>query len=272
MNNKPWMPLHVADYLRDTRRLTAAEHGAYLLLIMEYWTVGNLPTDDASLARIACMLPSEWKKAKATIAAFFTSEWRHKRIDKELARAAEISSKRRASAVQRYCKPGAIAEQVQSESTANAELLDTHARVSCSSFLSSSSDTPLEGKEDSEEQACGKFAEFWNNYPHKVGKKDAAKAFAKALKTTDYPTIINALAAYAAKTDDRPWCNPATWLNQGRWDDQPAPQVKSDATTAKPDGIMEHLAKHTERLLSRGDYSVSSTPDWLLPDRRGERS
>jgi hypothetical protein len=27
---------------------------------------------------------------------------------------------------------------------------------------------------------------------------------------------------YAAKTDDRPWCNPETWINQGRWEDRPA--------------------------------------------------
>lgn len=144
--SRPWMPLHVADYLRDTRRLTAAQHGAYLLLIMEYWTVGNLPSDDASLARIACMLPSEWKRERATIAAFFTPEWRHKRIDKELARAADISSKRRAAAEQMHSKKDANAEQEQSTST--------HTRdVNCSSLPLESS---LELKEPQEEQASGR--------------------------------------------------------------------------------------------------------------------
>jgi hypothetical protein len=32
---------------------------------------------------------------------------------------------------------------------------------------------------------------------------------------------------YIGKTDDRPWCNPATWLNQERWADQPAQSHKS---------------------------------------------
>lgn len=110
------MPLYVADYLRDTRKLTAAEHGAYLLLIMEYWTAGKLPDDDKQLSRIACMTGAEWRKAKPNVKDFFTGTWTHKRIDAELARSAEISSKRAASAKQKHSKSSAIAEQ-----------MDTHA-------------------------------------------------------------------------------------------------------------------------------------------------
>lgn len=113
------MPLYVADYLRDTRKLTAAEHGAYLLLIMEYWTAGGLPDDDRQLARIASMSVAEWKRARPNIEGFFHDGWSHKRLDAELAKSAEISSKRAASAKQRH-----------SNSSANAEQMDTHARAS----------------------------------------------------------------------------------------------------------------------------------------------
>lgn len=214
---RPWMPLYIAEYLRDTRRLTAAEHGAYLLLIMEYWTVGGLPTDDASLARIACMLPAEWKRAKPAIVPYFTTDWKHKRIENELAKCAEISSKRRASALQRHYK-----------SDANAELKDTHAGVNCSS-VSLSSATSSESLESQTEQASGKFALFWREYPHKVGKKAAEKAFKAALKSVEFSRLIEALADYKNKADDRPWCNPATWLNEGRWDDEPAIQAHGGA-------------------------------------------
>lgn len=120
MTSKPWMPLYVADYRADTAHLSAAEHGAYLLLIMHYWQTGSLPIDDEPLARIACMKPAEWRKARLTIAAFFTAEWKHKRIDAELAKATEISSKRRASAQQRHSKSDANAEQVHTHAGATS--------------------------------------------------------------------------------------------------------------------------------------------------------
>lgn len=66
------------------------------------------------------------------------------------------------------------------------------------------------------------FDQFWAIYPNKVGKRDAEKAFSKARKRADLETILAGLRRYVAKTDDRPWCNPSTWLNQDRWEDRPA--------------------------------------------------
>jgi len=68
------------------------------------------------------------------------------------------------------------------------------------------------------------FERFWQAYPHRVGKGAAAKAFTKALKrggTLD--AMLAAIARYRAdKPADRQWANPATWLNEDRWLDQPA--------------------------------------------------
>lgn len=99
--SRHWMPLYIADYLKDTTHLGALESGAYLHLIMDYWQNGKLPTDDKSLARIAKLTSREWKRLKSTLQSFFYEGWRHKRIDEELAHAADISAKRAAAAAAR---------------------------------------------------------------------------------------------------------------------------------------------------------------------------
>jgi uncharacterized protein YdaU (DUF1376 family) len=97
--NKPWMPFYIGDYLRETRRLTMAEHGAYLLLRMEYWDHGPLPNDDVQLARILGITLREFKPLSKAIRGFFSEAnakqlLRHEHIDKEIIKAEEVSQKR----------------------------------------------------------------------------------------------------------------------------------------------------------------------------------
>jgi hypothetical protein len=70
----------------------------------------------------------------------------------------------------------------------------------------------------------GAFERFWMLFPNKVGRQAAQAKFDVIRKrgTVDFDRLMAGLASYCAKRDDRPWCNPATWLNQGRWDDEPA--------------------------------------------------
>lgn len=104
-----WLPLYVADYLADTTRLTTEQHGAYLLLIMDYWRNGPPPDDDAVLAQITGLSSKRWKAHRAAIQVFFTIHegiWRQKRIDKEISRAKSVVEQRseagRASANKRW--------------------------------------------------------------------------------------------------------------------------------------------------------------------------
>lgn len=96
-----WMPLYVADYLKDTQHLSAQENGAYFFLIMHAWTRGGpLPKEDARLARIARLTTKEWKAARGVILEFFVAAsdgYRHKRVDLELARADKKIEQRRAA-------------------------------------------------------------------------------------------------------------------------------------------------------------------------------
>lgn len=115
MSDRPWMPLNVGDYLKDTHHLTTLEHGAYLLLIMRYWEDSGLPDNEALIARYAGLTREQWAESRDVLAAFFDDGWTHKRIDAELARAAEVMEKRRASGKQGGTKRQANARQKPSE-------------------------------------------------------------------------------------------------------------------------------------------------------------
>ncbi|MBR1286815.1 hypothetical protein JQ597_32645 [Bradyrhizobium sp. AUGA SZCCT0177] len=65
---------------------------------------------------------------------------------------------------------------------------------------------------------------FWAAYPNKIGKAAAMKAFDQASRKVMPEVLFPALDRYANKSDDRPFCNPSTWLHQERWLDQPAAQ------------------------------------------------
>ena len=58
-----FMLLYIGDYLACTSRLTTELHGAYRLLIMDYWMNGPLPDDDMILASIVRMPIDAWSIA-----------------------------------------------------------------------------------------------------------------------------------------------------------------------------------------------------------------
>lgn len=96
-----WMPLFIGDYLADTARLTTEQHGAYLLLILDYWRNGPPPDNAQVLAQIARLTLDAWSIAQAQIKHLFSIEdgvWRHKRIDAEMVAAKENQGKAQAKA------------------------------------------------------------------------------------------------------------------------------------------------------------------------------
>lgn len=94
-HSPPFMPLYCGDYLRDTQRLSTEEHGAYLLLIMEYWVTGApLPDDEVALSRVCRASVKQFRHLLPRLRIFFAvgdGFWRHKRIDVELAKAGQLN-------------------------------------------------------------------------------------------------------------------------------------------------------------------------------------
>jgi hypothetical protein len=74
------------------------------------------------------------------------------------------------------------------------------------------------------------FAAFWRAYPRKVGKGQAERAYAKAIKLASPETILTAAQRYASERagqDPQYTRHPATWLNGKGWEDEPAKQERS---------------------------------------------
>ena len=139
-------------------------------------------------------------------------------------------------------KPEANSKQTVSKPQANAKQWET----------------PSEKEKENEiekeiENECYKnppspFERFWLAYPRKIGKADARKAFAKVKVPVE--TLLSAIEQQRGseqwtRENGRFIPNPATWLNQGRWEDElAAPESKYHA---KPGyGVQRHGDKLTD--------------------------
>ncbi|EON4859246.1 TPA: DUF1376 domain-containing protein [Escherichia coli] len=95
----PCMQLYIADYLADTMHLSAEEHGAYLLLMFNYWQTGK-PIPKNRLAKIARLTNERWADVEPSLQEFFCDngeEWVHLRIEEDLASVREKLTKKSAA-------------------------------------------------------------------------------------------------------------------------------------------------------------------------------
>lgn len=84
-------------------------------------------------------------------------------------------------------------------------------------------DKERELDKEREEKYSKEFLSFWEKYPKKVGKGEAAKVWKKVR-----PPLDVVLSAVEGQSQSTQWQkesgqfipNPATWLNQSRWEDE----------------------------------------------------
>ena len=110
------------------------------------------------------------------------------------------------------------------------------------------------------------FARWWEAYPNKVGKQAAERAYAAACRKIGGPdppaVLLDGLKrALASGVWDEGFIpHPTTWLNQGRWDDEPAPRTSTRKAHERPDprqtdrddALRAHLAGAHAALAERG--------------------
>jgi len=89
------------------------------------------------------------------------------------------------------------------------------------------------------------FDDFWSVYPRHVAKAAARKAFAKAVKSAGADAVMAGARRFAADPnlpEAQFVPHPSTWLNQGRWEDDPLPARESGSAWSAPEG-QEWLAR-----------------------------
>jgi uncharacterized protein YdaU (DUF1376 family) len=88
----PWFAFNIAAYQTGTGRLTTEAHGAYLLLMCDYYGKGiPCPDDDFILAAVTRLPIESWKRHRKVLEPLFDVRegyWFHTRIQEEMLGAA----------------------------------------------------------------------------------------------------------------------------------------------------------------------------------------
>jgi len=142
-------------------------------------------------------------------------------------RAADRERKRKSSGKKQ--SSDGVPTEVQQKGVGN--LTDSIRTVPNSTVPNTTEDHTPDGddtdvKEKPQELQDRRFAEFWQEYPAKVGKQAALKAWKKIKPDADLFSKI--MEAVKAAKGSKQWQrdngqyipHPTTWLNQGRWDDE----------------------------------------------------
>jgi len=167
----PYIQLYIADYLADTAHLSAAEHGAYLLLIMNYWQRGKpLLNNDDRLAKITRMSLDEWLEIKDTILEFFFEKDGYlyqERVERDLAsvhdKCEKASEAGRASAAKRMLNARSTSVQQPFNHKDTDKETDTDTETDKNKAEAPATDLPSYGLADPEkdlwEKGCAEFGE-----------------------------------------------------------------------------------------------------------------
>jgi uncharacterized protein YdaU (DUF1376 family) len=99
-----WWPRYVGDYQRKTAALSLMEHGAYALLLDEYYSSGKpLPANASVLQRICrAFAGDEADAVQSVIDKFFVLQpdgYHNEKADEELIKRLDISKKRKIAAI-----------------------------------------------------------------------------------------------------------------------------------------------------------------------------
>lgn len=191
---------NIGDYASHTRHLTAIEDIAYRrLLDLYYLHERPLNSGSASVARQINMREYE-TEVKSILDEFFAltdDGWINVRADKEIAHyRAKIEQASRAGK--------ASAERRSNVRSTDVQLTNNHKPIT------------------NNQEYIDRFDVFWKQYPRKVAKPNALKAWLK-IKPDDVvlKKMLDAINQQGLPSKEIQFVpHPASWLNAKRWEDE----------------------------------------------------
>ena len=132
-----------------------------------------------------------------------------------------------------FVTPTAATVERTVEPTAEGTKIDSAASTAASTLLHPShlhssqkngASTDVDGTPAKKSKYDRNFDRWWKTYPKKAGKGAAAKAFKKAFSSIAFDELMTVTEQFAAsdKANSQYCPNPATWLNESRYEDDPA--------------------------------------------------
>lgn len=229
--NSPAFQTYPGDELKQVFKLSNEQRGIYWTLKLGCWEAVTLPNDERKLAQMAGTTPARLRTLWPGIRPLFEltddGQLTHPGLDEQRKKQAARSEASRVANEARWGDPRP--PDYVSDQVSDCDPIKHPKAIRKRSFSSSSS--PSKQKEnppsplaaaDAAERDDG-FREFWEAYPRKTGKLAARKAWRKALNAQSKGVILQALTdqvgAGQFSPEDRYRPHPATWLNQGRWED-----------------------------------------------------
>lgn len=210
---------NIADYRKDTTHLSMLEHGAYRqLLDWAYLEQSPIPKETKVVfRRLRAITDEEQKAVLNCLNEFFSltdDGYIQGRVSSEITAYEAKSSTARGNG-----KLGGRPLKTKVVISGNPDKTQTKANSLTHKLINSY--TPIAPKGVAE-----RFERFWSAYPKKTGKDAARKCFEK--RKPEELLLTKMLDALTHQSASREWQkdggqyipNPATWLNQGRWQDE----------------------------------------------------
>jgi hypothetical protein len=239
----PWFHCYPEKWLAALAEMKPDQGYVYWIICLRiYEKRGPIPDSTEALARRIGYRPSHIQRIVETLCALGklirTPDGRltNPFSEQEILSGAQIASRTRT--IRTHAANISWQKRKQNQHNGHAHAMQNGTQLD----IDSETEIKEEGKEPSLALTGGDstpsdgwpshaWEQFWGKYLHKVGKADAKKAFdrVRRARIVTWAELEAGLDRYLAKTDDRPWCNPSTWLNQHRWADQPAQVVSTRA-------------------------------------------